>query len=106
MNLDPNDYTEITDYDLEKMSDARGFFGSHPMIDKDVAGENYAAMDYRGSQIRERPEGWFICTDYFVDKDGRKWWRDRHFRITGDGKKRFYDPSVFIFGHKVKGWDK
>jgi hypothetical protein len=89
------------------MSDAQGFFGDYPMIDKETKGELYFQMEYIGSQIRKKDDFWFICTDYLVDSKGRHWWRDRYFRVMlRTGELQFCASSEYIFGRKIPAWDR
>ena len=50
MEYNPNDWTPISQEMRHIMSDADGFFGERPTIDKDTLGDIYTEMEYVGSE--------------------------------------------------------
>ena len=107
MKYKPNDFVLISEADKDAMSDARGFFGEYPMIDKDTPGERFMSMEYKGSEVEESSEpGWQTVTDYFVDSDGRPWWRQRSFFVDPYGEIQLRPNSEKHFGHYSKEWEK
>lgn len=108
MEYRANDYTLISTQMRDLMADANGFFGDRPTVGKDQLGDRYTEMEYVGSEEEKSSEpGWMNVCDYFIDADGRHWWRRRCFYIDPNtGELVFKSSSYKHFGHHVEAWEK
>ena len=108
MEYRANDYTLISAQMRDLMADAQGFFGDRPTVGKDQLGDRYTEMEYVGSEEEDSSEpGWHNVTDYFIDADGRHWWRQRCFYIDeNSGELVFKSSSYKHFGHHVEAWER
>lgn len=107
MEYRANDWAQIDEHMRIMMSDATGFFGERPTVGKDILGDRYTEMEYVGSEEEDSSEpGWHNVTDYFIDADGRHWWRQRCFFVDPYGEVIFAPSSQKHFGHVVDSWEK
>lgn len=107
MEYRPNDWTQISDHMRDLMADANGFFGDRPTVAKDTLGARYAEMEYVGSEEEKSSEpGWTNVTDYFIDSEGRHWWRQRSYFVDPYGEIIFAPSSQKHFGHVVEAWER